>query len=350
MRRWLWLLALLLREGASLAPGGARGRHGGLSARFASSRSDMGPRPKRPKLKESFIDREERKAAKKWSNMEEKRKTRKVARASAIAERDAQRARTREAQWNAPPRLRSQAAERSAPSRASEGAPVAPARAARSIAAARRFKPGDIRGCAFEGGFGDEATGSPLPSLGLPEVAFIGRSNVGKSSMLNALAGVRKAAAVSKTPGRTQQINLFRLSDPRGDVCALADLPGYGYAKISKAGQAAITRFLETYFATRRELRVVVLIVDVRREPQDLDVEVLSALRELDLETIVVATKIDKLRTSSELLTALGALNAALALPDDQPFIFSAETAQGRPELWSAIQDALVNDAEERRR
>ena len=122
----------------------------------------------------------------------------------------------------------------------------------RSIAAARRFKPGDIRGCAFEGGFGDEATGSPLPSLGLPEVAFIGRSNVGKSSMLNALAGVRKAAAVSKTPGRTQQINLFRLSDPRGDVCALADLPGYGYAKISKAGQAAITRFLETYFAKER--------------------------------------------------------------------------------------------------
>ena len=73
-RRWLWVLALLLREGASLAPGGARARPRAASARFAS-RSDMGPRPKRPKLKESFIDREERKAAKKWSNMEEKRKT-----------------------------------------------------------------------------------------------------------------------------------------------------------------------------------------------------------------------------------------------------------------------------------
>ena len=84
--------------------------------------------------------------------------------------------------------------------------------------------------------------------------------------------------------------------------------------------------------------------------PPPTDEELPEYLRELDLKTIVVATKIDKLRTSSELLTALGALNAALALPDDQPFIFSAETAQGRPELWSAIQDALVNDAEERRR
>ena len=135
----------------------------------------------------------------------------------------------------------------------------------------KKFTPAEVRGLDFVGGYDFDQ----LPSVGLPEIAFLGRSNVGKSSMLNTLAGPgQKPALVSKMPGRTQRINLFRVGDSKGPFCCFADLPGYGYAKISQEKQRGIEGFLQKYLAERVSLDLVVLLVDSRREPQEADIEV----------------------------------------------------------------------------
>lgn len=172
----------------------------------------------------------------------------------------------------------------------------------------------------------------PAPSV--PEIAFLGRSNVGKSSLLNALVG-EKAAKVSSTPGRTRAINFFALADPRGrEKLRFADLPGYGFAKISKSISAEWPKFIEPYLADRETLRLCVCLVDSNVPPQPRDAQLLDWLRSVDREFVVAATKIDRL-SGNERARNLAALRKALAIDDILPV--SAKTGAGLKELWARI-------------
>jgi GTP-binding protein len=167
-----------------------------------------------------------------------------------------------------------------------------------------------------------------VPTTGLPEVAFVGRSNVGKSSALNALLGAR-VARVSNTPGRTQAVNLFRVDG----AWAFADLPGYGFAKVPDHVRVAWKDLVERYLATRSSLRLVVVLVDHRHKAQPLDVEMLAMLRRLERPMLVVATKVDKL-TRNARAKAKRVLEASL----DAPVLpFSSETGEGIDAVWKAI-------------
>jgi GTP-binding protein len=173
-----------------------------------------------------------------------------------------------------------------------------------------------------------------LPAPTLPEVAIAGRSNVGKSSAINTLL-VRKAAArVSKTPGRTQAINLFNI-DQR---FILADLPGYGFAKVPEDVQARWKDLVEGYLGTRETLRLVICLVDARHGPQKNDLALLSGLRAAELRYRVVATKVDKLKRNKR----QGALSKlARGLGEERLIAFSSETREGTDAVWALIDRAI---------
>jgi GTP-binding protein len=168
----------------------------------------------------------------------------------------------------------------------------------------------------------------PAPSH--PEVAFAGRSNVGKSSAINRLVGRRGLARTSSTPGRTQQLNFFAIDDR----LVFVDLPGYGYAKVSQAARAAWRPLVESYLGTRGVLAGVVLIVDVRRGLEEEEHQLLDFLAALATPVLLLATKIDKLNRSAQ-AKALRAL-AASALPIVP---FSAVTGEGVPVVWKTIAE-----------
>lgn len=170
------------------------------------------------------------------------------------------------------------------------------------------------------------------PESELPEVAFAGRSNVGKSSLLNRLVRRRAFARVSRTPGRTREINFFRVNDR----FVLADLPGYGYARISKERQAEWKPLIEGYLRRTASLAGVVLLLDIRREPSDDDVAMLDYLAELEVPTIVVLTKIDKISRGAADARA-GKIMSELSLMRDQTISFSSATGEGREELAEAV-------------
>lgn len=178
------------------------------------------------------------------------------------------------------------------------------------------------------------------PLLELPEVAFVGRSNVGKSSALNRLMGRKHAARVSSRPGRTQAINLFRI----GKGCVFADLPGYGFAKVPEAVQDAWRDTIEAYLQGRERLKLVVLLVDARRKPQELDGQLLYALTTWRIPACVVATKVDKLK-KRERRDQLEAICKEFRLPPDQPVAFSAVTGEGKDEVWRRIERACRGGA-----
>lgn len=171
------------------------------------------------------------------------------------------------------------------------------------------------------------------PLTGLPEIAFAGRSNVGKSSALNRLLARKAAARVSRTPGRTQLINLFRI----GDAVCFVDLPGYGFAKVPPAIRTAWKSMIDRYLTMREDLRLVVVLVDARLPPQDLDGAMIDALAELQLPTLVIATKIDKL-TRNERHQALAALIDGFELPEDALVPFSSVSGEGRDEVWDRLE------------
>jgi GTP-binding protein len=187
-----------------------------------------------------------------------------------------------------------------------------------------------------------------LPPPTLMEVAFAGRSNVGKSSLLNAMMQRRSLARTSSTPGCTRQLNVFEVRCADGLSLRFVDLPGYGWAKRSKSERGEWQDMIEGYLRTRAGLRAVVLLVDVRRGVEDEErqlVEFLRGPREVSdsapLETILVATKIDKLGAAQR-KPALAALQARAGVPGPRAIGFSAVKGDGREELWSRIRRAAV--------
>jgi len=198
------------------------------------------------------------------------------------------------------------------------------------------------------------------PSLGVPEVAFLGRSNVGKSSLLNKL--VSKAggdtARVGKTPGATASVNLYALLGAKrkssipgvgGDakpILGFADLPGFGYAKLSKETKESVEEAAERYLGRRRELALGVLLVDSRRVPNADDRAVLAALFDMGVPLIVVATKSDKLK-GNEVESAMRTIREGLGLPDGQPLRVSGVTGEGVKELWRILLDACETRVDE---
>jgi GTP-binding protein len=176
-----------------------------------------------------------------------------------------------------------------------------------------------------------------FPKAEAPEIAFLGRSNVGKSSLLNALVG-EKAAKVSSTPGRTRAINFFALSDrSRSNRLVFADLPGYGYAKVSKSVSAAWPAFIEPYLSEREPLALCICLVDANAPPQARDRQLLDWLRAVGRAFLVVATKVDRL-SGNRRTQSLGALKRALEVEEILPV--SARTGYGIRELWRRIEKA----------
>ncbi len=177
---------------------------------------------------------------------------------------------------------------------------------------------------------------SGYPPPGPPEVAFAGRSNVGKSSLINCLTRRKKLVRVSSKPGRTQQINFFAVND---DELRLVDLPGYGYAKVPKAVKAAWRPMVEAYLAGRETLCAVVVILDIRREPSGEDLMLLDWLDSLGVPAIIAVTKADKLSKNKQ-NARLAKLRPILAPFDAEPTVFSATKGLGREVLWQRIWSA----------
>ncbi len=175
-----------------------------------------------------------------------------------------------------------------------------------------------------------------VPIVGLPEVAVAGRSNVGKSSCLNRLVGVRQAARVSSTPGRTQAINLFQIQDRY----VLADLPGYGFAKVPEAVQQGWKGLVEGYFADERDLRLVLLLIDPRRDAGGMDAELIWSMREARMPMLVVATKMDKLKPQKG-RNALKRLARDYHLAKNELLPFSSLKGTGLEALQKAIKAAV---------
>lgn len=191
-----------------------------------------------------------------------------------------------------------------------------------------------VRQLEFLGGMASVAGWRPESTL--PEVAFAGRSNVGKSSLLNALLRRRSAARVSKTPGRTREINFFRVND----AFVLVDLPGYGYARIAKEHRAEWRPLIEGYLRTSPNLRGLVLLLDSRREPSDDDRAMLSYLAETETPVLVAITKLDKFGSKAG-RERVDAIAAALELDADQVVPVSSETGMGRDELAAAVMQLV---------
>ena len=171
---------------------------------------------------------------------------------------------------------------------------------------------------------------------GKPEIAFLGRSNVGKSSLINSLLLRKGLARTSNTPGRTQSINFFLINDS----FYFADLPGYGYARVSKTMRADWGRMAEEYLAERRELALCIQLIDSRHEPTALDIQLNEWLVHHNKPHVIVATKADKL-SRNELQKAVKAARAKLTGADI--LTYSAVTGMGRDEVWDQINSCKNN-------
>jgi GTP-binding protein len=173
-----------------------------------------------------------------------------------------------------------------------------------------------------------------FPVPGAPEIAFAGRSNVGKSSLLNVLVGVTQLARTSSTPGRTRALNWFAIAPPKGPDLAFVDLPGYGYAKVPHEMRDAWRPLVEN-FAKRPSLKLFVVLVDLRRGPEREEAELFEWLDSIGVPSLLVLTKADKLGKAQRGLAAREA--GQLLKRPSPPLLFSALSGDGIPELWRAI-------------
>jgi len=178
------------------------------------------------------------------------------------------------------------------------------------------------------------------PEAKWPEVAFAGRSNVGKSSLLNSLVRRKRFARVSNTPGRTREVNFFLVNDQ----FVLVDLPGYGYARISKERRAEWKPLIEGYLRTSSALRGIVQLLDVRHDPTADDRQMIGFLASIGVPTLFALTKIDKL-TANQRKARLTTLTDELAVSEDQVIPFSAVTGEGRDELAAAVVSLIEQPA-----
>jgi GTP-binding protein len=170
-----------------------------------------------------------------------------------------------------------------------------------------------------------------FPTGGLPEVAFVGKSNVGKSSLINALLGRKRMARTSGAPGKTRTINFFHVEQK----LLFVDLPGYGYARVSKSESAGWGSMVNGYLKKRAELRRAYLLVDSRHEPGSHDKQLAEWFVHYEIPYVVIATKCDKL-SMNQLPRHLAAIRHGLSLKE-APLPFSSETRMGRAELWADI-------------
>ena len=182
---------------------------------------------------------------------------------------------------------------------------------------------------------------SKIPDTGRPEVAFAGKSNVGKSSLINGLMNRKALARTSAQPGKTQTINFYNINE----AMYLVDLPGYGYAKVSAAEKEKWGNMIEGYLHESKELRTVFLLVDIRHKPSANDKQMYDWICHNGYEPVIIATKLDKLKRS-QVAKSLKEIRTGLGLPKDGKILpFSAETKQGRDEIWALI-DELTGLAE----
>ena len=169
-----------------------------------------------------------------------------------------------------------------------------------------------------------------FPASGLPEIAFLGRSNVGKSSLLNCLAGKSGLAFTSSKPGCTQVVNFYRIDDR----VQFVDLPGYGYARVPAKISQGWKALIERYLLDRSELTLCFLILDARRGWMEKDLELKNWLEFHNRRYLVIATKTDQLKTQKERQQGIAAIRAEIT---DEPLLFSAVTCRGAREIWQAI-------------
>ena len=183
---------------------------------------------------------------------------------------------------------------------------------------------------------------STLPENDKPEIAFAGKSNVGKSSLINALMNRKSFARTSATPGKTQTINFYNINDEMYFV----DLPGYGYAKVSESEKVKWGKMIERYLNNSKQLQAVFLLIDIRHEPSANDKMMYNWIVEMGYNPIIIATKLDKIKRS-QIDKHVKMIKQGLQLvPGTIVIPFSAETKQGRDEIWSLVETEFLNKEE----
>ena len=182
---------------------------------------------------------------------------------------------------------------------------------------------------------------STLPENDKLEIAFAGKSNVGKSSLINALMNRKSFARTSSQPGKTQTINFYNIDDKLYFV----DLPGYGYAKVSLEIRAKWGKLIEKYLVNSKRLRIIFLLVDIRHEPSQNDVDMYNWILEYGFNPIIIATKLDKINRS-QISKNVSVIRKKLKAIENTPIIpFSALTKQGRDDIWEFIEDYMEYEA-----
>lgn len=183
---------------------------------------------------------------------------------------------------------------------------------------------------------------SKLPDNQLPEIAFAGKSNVGKSSLINALMNRKSYARTSATPGKTQTINFYNINEEM----YLVDLPGYGYAKVSEQEKIKWGQLIERYLHGSKQLKAVFLLIDIRHAPSANDKMMYHWIVEMGFHPIIIATKLDKIKRS-QIQKQIKIVKQGLDLvPGTMVIPFSAETKQGRDEIWELVENEFLTESE----